>query len=149
MSKYIVLSNATSSPGSGQQSISQALKAFNKTQRPFSGPLNIATFNVRTLLQTGQQALLAKSLDERNIDICAISESRLPESGCTVINVPNSKHYFKLYYSGPNNRNGLHGVAISLSSRLLPYVTAFMPVNERLAIIKLNSRPLTITIIAA
>ena len=136
------------SPVGGLQAINQRSQRSSKTQRPFLGPLNIATLNVRTLLQVGQQALLATTLYERSIDICAISESRLPNSGSLTLNVPHAKNSYKLYYSGPDDRSGLHGVGIAVSSHLVPSVSEFIPINRRLAIMKIATKPLPLLLVA-
>ncbi|CAH8639814.1 unnamed protein product [Dicrocoelium dendriticum] len=42
--------------------------------------LRLACLNVRTLLQIGQQAALARTLETLSIDICCLSETRLQDS---------------------------------------------------------------------
>ena len=42
-------------------------------------PVNIGAFNVRTLMQIGQQASLAMTLASLSVDICCISETRIQD----------------------------------------------------------------------
>ena len=49
----------------------------------------MATFNVRTLKQAGQQAALALTLDSLGIDVCCISETRIQDASIvTELTVP-------------------------------------------------------------
>ncbi|CAH8479251.1 unnamed protein product [Schistosoma margrebowiei] len=43
-------------------------------------PFKLAAFNVRTLVQVGQQIGLAMSLESLNIDVCCLSETRIQDS---------------------------------------------------------------------
>ena len=47
-----------------------------------------ATWNVRTLLQTGCQTMLALSLRQHGIDVACLQELRLPDPGETELRLP-------------------------------------------------------------
>ncbi len=112
-------------------------------------PLNISALNVRTLLQTGQQALLAATLSNLNIDICCLSELRMPESGTCRIKIPGKTDFFTLYYSGEEaQRQGLNGVGIAISKTVNDALMEWNPITARIAKLRLKAKPANITIIA-
>ncbi len=111
--------------------------------------MNISALNVRTLLQTGQQALLAATLSNLNIDICCLSELRMPESGTCRIKIPGKTDFFTLYYSGEEaQRQGLNGVGIAISKTVNDALMEWNPITARIAKLRLKAKPANITIIA-
>jgi endonuclease/exonuclease/phosphatase family metal-dependent hydrolase len=114
-------------------------------------PLNISALNVQTLLKTGYQALLATTLNTFNVDVCCLSEIRLPDSGSCRLNVPKQDDSFTLYYSGvplDGDRQGQHGVGIAVNKKLANAIIEWKPINERLAKMRLAAKPANISIIA-
>ena len=94
--------------------------------------------------------LVAKS---RDISIACLSEARIPGIGCISTHTPNPsdsvvhhKHY-RIYHSGPTDNSGQRGVAIAVSSRCVDHVTEWIPVSDRLAMMRLNTVPFPTTII--
>ncbi|CAI2725590.1 unnamed protein product [Schistosoma spindalis] len=93
-------------------------------------PFKLAAFNVRTLMQVGQQMELAMSLESLNIDVCCLSETLIQDSG-EVLQVRSpfvaSKSLFCVHLFGDPvaSSSGLAGVGVALSARaeaaLVPY----------------------------
>ena len=86
-------------------------------QRPFV----VASWNVRTLQDTGlgarrRNALIACELDKCNIDIAALSETRLPDEG-SLVEIETGHTFF---WSGlPNVGRRIHGVGFAVRTALL------------------------------
>ncbi|KAH9590336.1 hypothetical protein MS3_00003064 [Schistosoma haematobium] len=106
-------------------------------------PLKLAVFNVRTLMQVGQQIGLAMSLESLNIDVCCLSETRIQDSG-EVLQIRStsvaSKSLFYVRLSGdPVASSGLAGVGVALSARAKAALIDWIPINSRLCAVKLGS----------
>ncbi|VDP64341.1 unnamed protein product [Schistosoma mattheei] len=91
---------------------------FLKPREPFK----VAAFNVRTLIQVGQQTGLAMSLESLNINVCCLSETRIQDSGKELqIRSPSvaSKSLFYVRLSGDPvvSLSGLAGVGVAPSAR--------------------------------
>ncbi|CAI2737895.1 unnamed protein product, partial [Dicrocoelium dendriticum] len=64
-------------------------------------PVTMATFNVRTLRQTGQQAALARTLDTLDVDVCCVSETRINDpNGVIELTAPGLSSRYWLHASG-------------------------------------------------
>ena len=61
---------------------------------------NFDYWNVRTMLDPVVQAITMHTLWKYNIQVACLSEVRLPDSGHRVIEVPNARTKYHLYYSG-------------------------------------------------
>ena len=77
------------------------------------------------------------------IDILGCSEVRWPNSGRTVID------NYVFYYSGDNTTQNRNGVAIVINKDTERSVKGFIPITERIALLKLNATPCNINIITA
>ncbi|BHF75672.1 hypothetical protein SprV_0501876800 [Sparganum proliferum] len=110
--------------------------------------LGIGCWNVRTFLDPGTQSLTAHSLHQYNVDVCCLSEVRLPDSGCREIKIPGVESHFTLYHSGPRDSSGQHGVAIALSQQADLALLAWEPVNDRMAYVRLKGHFTNISIVA-
>ncbi len=77
--------------------------------------LLVAFWNVRTLQDVGAQALTMWELRKYIVDIACLLESRIPDSGNSVIKVPGEEACYHLYHSGLVGNLGRHGAAIALS----------------------------------
>ncbi|BHF83863.1 hypothetical protein SprV_0902701100 [Sparganum proliferum] len=110
--------------------------------------LGIGCWNVRTFLDPGTQSLTARSLHQYNVDVCCLSEVRLPDSGSREIKIPKVESYFTLYHSGPRDPSGRHGVAIALSQQADLALLAWEPVNDRMAYVRLKGHFTNISIVA-
>ena len=107
-------------------------------------PIHVAAFNVRTLLQIGQQASLAQTLDSLCIDVCCVSETRIQDPSSVMHLKPPGKNpvcsTYTLRVSGDPTASarGLAGVGIALSSRAESSLLDWIPVNSRLCAVRLN-----------
>nr|VZI38299.1 unnamed protein product [Spirometra erinaceieuropaei] len=110
--------------------------------------LGIGCWNVRTFLDPGTQSLTARSLHQYNVDVCCLSEVRLPDSGSREIKIPRVESHFTLYHSGPRDSSGRHGVAIALSQQAELALLAWEPVNDRMAYVRLKGHFTNISIVA-
>ncbi|BHF73605.1 hypothetical protein SprV_0401668700 [Sparganum proliferum] len=110
--------------------------------------LSIGCWNVRTFLDPGTQSLTAHSLYQYNVDVCCLSEVRLPDSGSREIKIPGVESHFTLYHSGPRDSSGRHGVAIALSQQVDLALLAWEPVNDRMAYVRLKGHFTNISIVA-
>nr|VZI25315.1 unnamed protein product [Spirometra erinaceieuropaei] len=110
--------------------------------------LCIGCWNVRTILDPGTQSLTARSLHQHNVDVCCLSEVRLPDSGSREIKIPGVESLFTLYHSGPRDSSGRHGVAIALSQQADLALLAWEPVNDWMAYVRLKGHFTNISIIA-
>ncbi len=86
--------------------------------------LTLATWNVRTLLDNENSnrperrtALVAKELERYNIDIAALSETRLAEQGKPV---EAGTGYTFLWSGVPKNTRREHGVGLAIATRIVP-----------------------------
>nr|VZH89072.1 unnamed protein product [Spirometra erinaceieuropaei] len=99
--------------------------------------LGIGCWNVRTFLDPGTQSLTARSLHQYNVDVCCLSEVRLPDSGSREIKIPGSR-----------DSSRRHGVAIALSQQADLALLAWEPVNDRIAYVRLKGHFTNISIVA-
>ncbi|BHF59147.1 hypothetical protein SprV_0100210300 [Sparganum proliferum] len=83
-----------------------------------------------------------------NVDVCRLSEVRLPDSGSREIKIPGVESHFTLYHSGPRDSSGRHGVAIALSQQADVALLAWEPVNDRMAYVRLNGHFTNISIVS-
>ncbi|BHF58340.1 hypothetical protein SprV_0100129200 [Sparganum proliferum] len=109
--------------------------------------LGSGCWNVRTFLDSGTQSLIVRSLYQYNMDVCCLSEVRLPDSGSREINIPGVESHFSLYHSGPRDSSGRHGVAIALSQQADLALLAWEPVNDRMAYVRLKGHFTNISIV--
>nr|VZI35910.1 unnamed protein product [Spirometra erinaceieuropaei] len=93
-------------------------------------------------------SLTARSLYQYNVDVCRLSEVRLPDSGSREIKIPGVESHFTLYHSGPRDSSGRHGVAIALSQQAELALLAWEPVNDRMAYVRLKGHFTNISIVA-
>ncbi|CAH8497241.1 unnamed protein product [Dicrocoelium dendriticum] len=104
--------------------------------------LRLACLNVRTLLQIGQQAALARTLETLSIDICCLSETRLQDSSSVLtLRSPtcDTGGTFSLRLSGDDaaSNAGQAGVGIVLSPRAEAALLDWIPVNSRMCAVRL------------
>ena len=103
--------------------------------------LKLAAFNVRTLLQPGQQAALARTIDSLSIDICCVSETRIQDpSNITMLTAPDLSRKFFLRTSGDAEARaaGKYGVGIVLNNRAQAALLDWIPVSSRLCAVRLQ-----------
>ena len=98
-------------------------------------PVNIGVFNVRTLMQIGQQASLAMTLASFNVDICCISETRIQDPSTVLrLTCPTTQRTFSVRLSDDDAAAsvGQAGVGIALSQKAESALLDWIPVNSRL-----------------
>lgn len=99
----------------------------------------IGTWNVQGLLQPGKLTKLQK--ETNNTDIVGICETHWRRSG-----------YFRtvegntIYFSGHDNES-INGVAIMLSKQWNDAILSFNPINDRIMLIKLNTKPVRLNVV--
>ena len=101
----------------------------------------IGTWNVQSMFQTGKVANTIKEMRRLKVDILGVSEMRWPGSGeCEV-----DEH--KIYYAGENSVQHRNGVAILVTKEINRAVLGFLPVSDRVAMIKINAKPFKLNVI--
>ena len=115
--------------------------------------LNVASWNVRTLLETRRNtlrptAIVSRELARYNIDIAAMSETRV--LGETVIEEVGGGYTFFLK-GKPEGDKRYHGVGFAVRSRLVPLLQGKYPVgiNERLMTMSISLDDFTLSLISA
>ena len=91
-------------------------------------PLRVAEWNVRTLLDNEPQtrpqhrtAIIAHELNRYNVDIAALSETRLPgEDSLTEVG-EGYTYYWKVY---EENERKIHGVGFAIRNKLLTKINS-------------------------
>jgi hypothetical protein len=120
-------------------------------------PVNIAQWNVRTLLSEASQSLLARTLAERDVKIAALSELRLPDTGKAIIDVPNpdycsfSSTAFHLFYSGPLSSGALrgrNGVGFAVCGSIENKIMEWKPINDRVAYMRIDTSPIPTSLVS-
>ena len=74
--------------------------------------LNLATWNVKTLLQPGKLNELKNEIEKTNLDIVAVQETRWSGKGHI------RKNNFTFYYGGPNNKTGQAGTGFLIKNKI-------------------------------
>ncbi|XP_044750612.1 uncharacterized protein LOC123310952 [Coccinella septempunctata] len=114
------------SPTIENQGSKVKLQVYDKTVR-------IATWNVRSLFQSGKLANTEAEMCRMKIDILGLSEVRWPGSG-----KQKTKGGY-IYYSGGTDPKHQYGTAIMVSNRIAQSVIDFIPLNDRTAFWKLRT----------
>ncbi|XP_055375384.1 uncharacterized protein LOC129608086 [Condylostylus longicornis] len=105
--------------------------------------LNLGTWNIRTMLQSGKMQEVAYEMLRYKIDILAIQETRW--KGYGKIN----KQEYIVYYSGDENRRGMYGTGFIINKKLRNNILGFTPVDSRLCSLRLKGKFCIITVIFA
>ena len=123
------------------------------SRHPEARLLNVASWNVRTLLETKRTAarptaIVSRELARYNIDIAALSETRV--LGETVITEVGGGYTFFLK-GKPDGDKHYHGVGFAVRTKLLPLLQGKYPVgiNERLMTMSLSLEDYTLNLISA
>ena len=109
--------------------------------------INLAIWNTRTLLPPENLALLASTLKSLNIHVACIQETRFQGSPSIPINDENDCPSYKLYCSGYDDKQGLHGVGIAVERKLASHVMEWIPMGPRLCYIRIQAKPTPLSII--
>lgn len=102
--------------------------------------IKIGTWNVRSMYESGKMHNVIHEMQRLKLNILGISETRWPGHG----RVPTERGM--LYFSGSEEKNHKHGVAIAVSKDTMASVTNFVPISDRVMLLQLqtNSRKLNI-----
>merc|ERR1711867_114190 len=116
--------------------------------------MGVGAWNVRTLLEKKSShvrptAVVARTLNSYNIDICALSETRL--AGENIITEPGGGYTFFLKGRPEDVKPQLHGVGFAIRTQLLGSLNDKLPIglNERLMTMSLPIKGTTLHIISA
>ena len=101
--------------------------------------LKIGTWNVRTLNQLGKIENLQKEVENLEMDILGISETRYTGEGKVRLS-----GYTFIYSGGEEHQ---HGVAFMVKSSIEKNILGFWPVSNRNIMLKLKAKPFDIAII--
>lgn len=111
------------------------IKIYNKTVR-------IATWNVRSLY-SGKLENLDAEMHRLNIDIMGLSEVRWSGSGTA------KTQNGTLYYSGGDKPKNYYGVGVLLKKGLEESVMDWMPISERVMVVRMYSSHRMVNIVQA
>ncbi|XP_043065425.1 uncharacterized protein LOC122320881 [Drosophila ficusphila] len=111
-------------------------------KRKKDNDLRVCTWNVRTLYRPGAAQQLADTLKKCRADIAAIQEMRWIGQGCI------KKKDCDIYYSCHPERHEF-GCGFVVGTRLRRRVSHFLPINERLATIRITAKFFNISLICA
>ena len=112
---------------------------FRKTGSRGQRMINIATWNVRTLYECGKLAQVKAEAERLSIDIMGMSETRWTGKGQF------QTDGWTFYYSGGANHQ--RGVGFLVTPKIAKSVMKVEPINERVILMKINSKPKPINII--
>ena len=122
-------------------------------RHPDAQLLNVASWNIRTLLETKRRperptAVISRELSRYNIDIAALSETRI--SGETIIEEVGGGYTFFLI-GKPEGVKREYGVGFAIRSKLVHSMNGKYPsgINERLMSMELPLTGGTLTLISA
>ena len=106
--------------------------------------IRLATWNVRTLLRPGGRNELLDTLARYNVDITALQEVRF--GGSDILR--DRKRKGDIYFSGKKDQ-GMYGVGFAVRGDMRNSVMGWIPVNERICVIRLKGTFYNICIICA
>lgn len=101
----------------------------------------IGTWNVQSMYLAGKTENIVKEMKRLQIDILGCSETRWPNSGHCII------HEHHIYFSGDNTTRNKNGVAIILNDQTNMTVKGFIPISNRVALLKIKAQPFDLNII--
>ena len=122
-------------PLSGAVLVGAAEVACTRSDHPrlnLRRAFRVGAWNIRSLRQDERLPLLSRELKRLGVEVAALSEVRRPGSGTISVGG------YTYYWSGRSDGHHLQGVAIAISSRLLPAVVEVTPVDERIMALRLK-----------
>lgn len=94
--------------------------------------LKIGTWNVKSIYEAGKIHNVLQEMQRLNVNIMGLSETRWPNTG--ELNIKNTK----IYYSGNDSSQHWNGVAIAMEENLSRCVTGFVPISDRVIMIRME-----------
>ncbi|KAL1447433.1 hypothetical protein WDU94_013960 [Cyamophila willieti] len=107
----------------------------------FNNIVRITTWNVNNLRTDGKLENVEAEMKRLNIDILGMSEVRWSGTGMK----KNADSY--IYYSGGSDVNNYYGVAILVKPNIQKSVIDFIPISDRVMMLKLNTNFRTLNLI--
>lgn len=96
--------------------------------------LNIGTWNIRTLYQTGALSNTIQQLEKYQMNITAIQEIRWTGTGTL------NKNNFTIYYSGGTNNKHEFGCGFIINKKIQMGVIGFKPISNRICYIRIRMK---------
>ena len=118
----------------------EAIKVVNKRNPQRQEKITIGTWNVRSMYQAGKLDNVIQEMDRMRIDALGISEVRWTDSGSIL---KDSGH--RLFYSGGENHQ--NGVGILVNKRMAAAVLTYLPMSDRIIMVKIQGKPFNINLV--
>ena len=128
---------------SGDESRQEVFTPMRVLVRP-KHQQRLGCWNVRTMYQLGKTAQVCKEMQRFNMDILGVSECRW--TGCGRIMTQTGE---TIIYSGRQDDQHHHGVAIIMKKSAAEALMSWRPVSERIIVARFNSKHIKATIIQA
>lgn len=112
-----------------------------KKLKIYSRIVQIATWNVRSLFKAGKLANAEQEMRRLKIDILGMSEVRWPDSG--IVNTAEER----IYFFGGHDVHHRYGVVVLVTNKVAESVTDFIPINDRVILIKIQTSRIIVNII--
>ena len=116
-------------------------KRTTQRKRIKTREFNIATWNVRSMLQAGKMEEIADELKKHNIQITALQGVRWPQDGWI------KKKNYTLLYSGLKTLKGQHGTGFLITGCVTHCILG-LPNNERMCKLRIKGKFYNMTIIS-
>lgn len=104
-------------------------------------PIRLAQWNVLGLNKTGKLSIVTKELEDHEVLICGMSETKWKSSG----------HFTSegstIVFSGGNSNREHHGVAIWVNRRISSTLMEYNPVSSRIIVATFRAKPRDMTIV--
>ena len=102
---------------------------------------NIATWNVRSMLQAEEMEETADELKKHNVLTTALQEVRWPQDDWI-------KENYTLLYSGSKTSKEEHGTGFLITGCATKCILGFEPINERMCKLRMKGKLYNMTIIS-
>jgi exonuclease III len=102
---------------------------------------NIATWNVRSMLQAGKMEEIADELKKYYIQIRALQEVRWPHNGWI------KKKTYTLLHSGLKTSKEQHGTGFLITGYMAQRILGFEPISERTCKLRIKGKFCNMTIV--
>jgi len=114
-------------------------KRLTMQSKEMNTVMRFGTWNVHTLLQTGNMKALAVEAERYKMDALALQEICWKGKGTI------RKSKFTMYYSGNEERQGNRGVGFIVSKKVNKSVLGYSPICERICTLKIKGKLHNIT----